>query len=360
MLSRHFTLIAPLRCPAGQVASPRSHMTMLRRVIAASAIAVTVTMPAAAQSTRALELEDVITLTRLSGVDDATRIAVIQKRCVSFPVDAGATERLRGAGASAEVVGALQTACFTGAELVAEANVGDARLRIDGQPAGAPPATRRFANGGSHYVEATALGKRLGSEVFLQPGRRTRIAFGFAPDTMPLPRVRTPLAIASALNLEGRWTPTSASPAVPTEPGVSPDWPIVWPTLIGAAIGAAVAPKFSDPAAASKSEATVGGALLGGLGGLIIIAPLNGSILSSRHKRRVRAYQEAIAAREAWERKNAMERQRWMESHPDVQQVVENERRALEEAQAANARTREAAAAIRPIDITSQPLPGPR
>jgi hypothetical protein len=47
---------------------------------------------------------------------------IIQEGCVTFPLDASATSRLRSAGADDTLLEIIRETCFTGAELVVQSN----------------------------------------------------------------------------------------------------------------------------------------------------------------------------------------------------------------------------------------------
>jgi hypothetical protein len=315
--------------------------------------------PLHSQSGSSLDLEDVVTLLP---APPAVRANIIHSRCVSFPLDATATSRLRSAGADEVTLEVIRNACFTGAELVVDSNLPGAEVLVNNQRVGTVPQNLRYATGGNMQVSARSAGRTLNASPTLQPGRRTRVHFGFLSDTSALPRIRTVGDVSRELNLERQWTPAVPAPPVPG-PVKSFGDNIFTHTvhLAGAAGGVWFCMQehacgLPDPQSGEYSSLSLAA---GALGGLAVGAVVNYVIALPINSARRSAHQRAVQRRADWERSDANARASWIQSHPQLQAAIAEDRRRYQEVLQRNAEIRATNAGLQPARVTTEPLPGP-
>lgn len=310
-----------------------------------------------AQSTfRPLNVRDVEMLLEMTKPEIVEEM--IWEDCVTFPLDAAASSRLRAAGADDSLLAAVRGACFKGTELVVESIPTGADLLLNGKKVGPTPWTGKWDRGGRMKVEVKAQGRTQNRSVNLQMGQRTRVRFAFAADTVRVPEVRTAPQVASALGLERQWTPLGGEPP---RPGAPPSDEFLGLTA-GMGLGLAGAwagyRYCEDPERNCGLAPDEGGTFVGLVSGVVLgtgtIAVLDKII----HAFRTSAHENATERRQEWERSNAAARASWLHSHPEVLRVMAEEKAARAEVQDRNARTRARNSAQGQTRVTSERLPG--
>lgn len=337
----------------------------MRYPLIAAALILAASTPLQAQQVAPLQVQDVIDLAGLGGSQEA-KIDLIESSCIAFPVDDATISRLRSNGVSEVMIETLRTACFAGAELVVESQPPGAEVLLDQRTVGRAPWTGRFADGRSVSVAVRSGGRTLSSSANLQPGMRTRAAFAFTEDTVPLPRTRSVVEIARDLNLEQRWQPPTPMPTQPSRPGRYGGFPALVVNLAAAAAGAQycgeaenycyIDPIYEDDGTDSMEPVRY---LAGAGAGLIVGMVANSVIGKVVNTVRDGMYERSVAQREAWVRRDQAARAEWIATHPELvrERSAEQEARAAAEAQ--NAQIRERNRAVVPSRVTTERLPGP-
>lgn len=327
---------------------------MILRSLLVSAALFGAAIPLQAQSlSKALSVSDV---EMLLGMDSPELVAeMVREECVSFPLDAAATSRLRAAGADEALLGVVRTACFTGAELVVESDPAGAEVLVGNQRVGTTPWTGRYAAGGQLRVEVKRQGRTHSTAASLRAGQRTRARFSFAADTVRVPEVRRPVQVARQLSVLEQWSPPIKEPKRPTEPsGGIGDLYAIWAGTAVAVTAYCYSSASCGEEGGSQMESAGMGVMIGGLGGFLVAAAMAYPIEWYQKS----SYKRTKARHEEWTRSMAVVQNRWIESHPEVLSAIAKDKAAQREAQEHNARVRARNAAQAPVRVTTEMLPG--
>ena len=334
----------------------------MKRIMTVLVALATVPQVAAAQRPTPLEIEDVVQLLQLGGSQEA-KTDLIRRSCITFPVDASATTRLRAAGASDAMLAVLRDACFAGAELVIESAPAGAEVLIDNQPVGATPFTTRFSSGRSVSVAVRSGARTLRTDARLEAGVRTRAAFAFPEDTVPVPAARSVVEVANDLNLAQRWRPATPQPSEPEYPGEYGGFLSLLVNLGGAAGGAMycadaenycyIDPIIEDDGTDSMEPLRY---MVGAAGGLIVGLTANAIIGKIVTSVRTSGYDRAVARRAEWQQRNEAARAEWIASHPDLVQQRRSAQAAREQALAHNAEVNARNRALQSVQVTTERL----
>lgn len=341
---------------------------ILRRLTLAFALLAAAGAPLRAQSSSdVMSLEDVVVLLQAPQVSREVLGSMVRTGCVSFPLDGAAVSQLRSAGADDAFISVVRGACFTGAELVVQSQPSGAEVLVDGRKVGTTPWTGRYAHPRSVQVVVRRGGRSLNGTAALQPRQRVRTSFAFHEDTVAVPRARSSSEVAQELRLEARWRP--AVPA-PDEPGplnlFTGNFLTTTFTLGTTAAGVAychsalnqcfIPPLYDyDGADAMQPVRWVAG----GVAGLVVGNTVTGILQRGINWGKRSSHERRATARHEWERSNQTARAEWVRSHPDLRRKLEENRTAREQAMQRNQQIRARNQATRPVQVTTEPLPGP-
>lgn len=345
--------------------------TIMRRIAISLFILASSSTVAAAQQSAALDLDDVIELLRVSPSAE-TRANYIRKSCVSFPLNAGATTRLKTAGANDDLLDVIRNACFTGTEVVVDSRPAGAEVLVDGQPVGKAPWTGRYASASRPLtITARLNGSSQTANAPLDSRKRVKAMFGFQKDTVAVPAVRTTAEIVSELGLESQWRPTVPPPDAPKPPSPYGNF-LVSTVILGATAYGGV--QYCDRASSGcgfKVELDEDGLdtndpyrkLVGGLSGAIVGTVINKFIGMSVNSVRRRSYEgnraDYLKKQADWNRAMDGARAEWLRTHPDVRRVMGNETSLRQKAIDENRETKLRNAELPPSGVTVEPIGNP-
>jgi hypothetical protein len=328
-----------------------------------------------AQSRGPLDLADVEALVAKADLRPVVS-RVVRDRCVTFSVDTQAEQRLRRAGADDDIVATIRGACFTGTEIVVESWPPGADIHVNGERAGTAPWTGRFAaTGASVELSAVMGGRRETVSATLAPATRHRASFGFREDTIPVPLVPEPAAVARRLNVASAWRAPEPEPIAPRYRGDYNSGAVkALVVLGGAAIGAAIchaacgssaSGSFVSDSSGYGGYDTDGGkslapTLIGAGGGLVVgwatVKLIAGAATKARRRDHARQLAEHERSHATWTARMAAARERWILEHPDVAAAVSAAMQSRDAALAHNRAVRERSQGYRPTAIRTEPL----
>lgn len=316
---------------------------------------------ASAQTIGALGLEDVVASLSVAGAREVLP-RMVRESCVTFPLDNAATSRLRSAGADENLLNAIRTACFTGAELVVTSQPTGAQVLVGRQAVGTTPLTVRYLPGQTVELAAVSRGRTLTySSVPLRARQRTRAFLSFAEDTAAIPRIRSAVEVGQQSRLDQRWTPTVPEPGVPSSSlgflplnGLLAAGFLSGRQYCGSANATCFIETEVDPSTGediSTGDRKVVGGLMGMGAGLLTFIVAD-RLWKGRHNR-------AVARRAEWQQSNERARTLWMQQHPEALRGVAADRAARQRVIEANARIKARNAALPPSSLTTETIAGP-